>query len=63
MKIQHILQLNVEKKKDPECWLSTVLCWFLWWWLFADSVLSVIIWFNGHNWGGGRDCRIYNLVL
>lgn len=29
--------------------LSTVFYWFLSWWLFSDTILSMITWLKGHN--------------
>lgn len=42
------------QNKKTEGWLSTALCCFSWW-LFSDTVLSVIIWSSGHNWGEGSE--------
>lgn len=39
------------EKKKAKCrmLLSTVFYWFLSWWLFSDTILSMITWLKGHN--------------
>ena len=42
-----------KKKANPRMLLSTVFYWVLSWWLFSDTILSMIIWLKGQNWEEG----------